>query len=210
MRGFSFKGIELKPWQQNDKFTIEFDEILRKDVQAAIKDVFDSKNHRISTNDLLSALAIKKLVKTQRESLKESVELTIPIDVRRQVKEYGRRFFGNGLMLHKIKFRKDDIENLQTEEIAVQIRKSMPSVTSQSYVEYLVCLEDIISEGKMERFKPFDPENGYLVTNISRLPVDRLDFGTGRPELIFPLTIEKNAAAILTREKNFILRYAYL
>jgi hypothetical protein len=36
-----------------------------------------------------------------------------------------------------------------------------------------------------------------------------LNFGTGPPALIFPLTIEKNAAAILAKEENFILRYAY-
>jgi hypothetical protein len=98
---------------------------------------------------------------------------------------------------------------LPADELAVQIREFMPSVSTQSYTDYFTRLEKIIDEGEADKLKPFDPASGYLVTNISRLPVDRLDFGTGPPDLIFPLTIEKNAAAVLARDENFILRFAY-
>jgi hypothetical protein len=152
---------------------------------------------------------LKKLVGTKKEFKDESFELTIPIDVRRQVKEYGRRFFGNGIMLHTMRLKKSDLENLAVEDIAVQIRKSMPAVSKQSYIEYLKKLEEIISEGKTEKLRPFDPTSGCLVTNISRIPVDKLDFGIGPPDLIFPLTIEKNAAAVLAKDENFILRFVY-
>lgn len=206
---FSFKGMDLNSLQQSSQFTIAVDEVLRRNVQSLIREVADSKTFRISTNDVLSAMAVKKLVGAQKEFSEEFIELTISIDVRRQVKEYGRRFFGNGIMLHKIRLKKNDIKNLPAEEIAVQIRKSMPSVSKQSYRDYLSQLEKILSEGKTEKFRPFDPESGCLVTNISRLPVDKLNFGTGPPDLIFPLTIEKNAAAVLSKDENFILRFAY-
>ena len=209
LKNFSFKGIDLNPSQQNSQYTIAVDEISRRDVQSLIREVSESKNFQISTNDVLSAMAVKKLVGAQKEFEGEFVELTIPIDVRRQVKEYGRRFFGNGIMLNKMRLKKENIENLPTEEIAVQIRKSMPSVSKQSYVDYLTMLEEIISERKTEKFRPFDPASGFLVTNISRLPVDKLNFGTGPPDLIFPLTIEKNAAAVLAKDENFILRFAF-
>lgn len=209
LRNFSFKGVELESLRQNDKFTVESDEILQKDVHSIIREVSYSKNHRISTNDVLSAFAVKKLVGAQREFSGEYIELTIPIDVRRHVKEYGLRFFGNGIMLHTMKLKKNDIENLHTKEIALQIRKSMPSVSKHSYINYLTQLEDLISERKLEKFRPFDPRYGCLVTNISRLPVHKLNFGTGGPELIFPLTIEKNSTTILAKEENFILRFAY-
>lgn len=209
LKKFSFKGLDLNSLQQSSQFTIAVDEILRKDVQSLIREVTESKNFRISTNDVLSAMAVKKLSGVQKEFEGKFVELTIPIDVRRQVKEYGQRFFGNGIILHKMRLKKDDIENLPAEEIAVQIRKSMPSVSKQSYVDYLTMLEEIISEGKTEKFRPFDPASGFLVTNISRLPVDKLNFGAGSPDLIFPLTIEKNAAAVLAKDENFILRFAF-
>ncbi|UCE42648.1 MAG: hypothetical protein JSV17_06750 [Candidatus Aminicenantes bacterium] len=209
LKNFSYKGINLNPVQQSSQFAIAVDKISRRDVQSMIREVFVSKNFRISTNDVLSAMAIKKLVGIQKGLADEFAELTIPIDVRRRVKEYGRGFFGNGIMLHKMKLKKVDIDNLPVDELAIQIRKSMPSLSNQSYTNYLSQLEDIISEGKTEKFRPFDPASGYLVTNISRLPVDKMNFGTGPPDLIFPLTIEKNAAAVLAKDENFILRFAY-
>lgn len=108
-----------------------------------------------------------------------------------------------------MQLKKDDVEKLLLEDIAIQIRQLMPSVSKKSYVEYLAHLEGIISEGRSEKFKPFDPRSGCLVTNISRLPLEKLDFGTGRPELVLPLTIEKNSTAIMAKEENFILRFVY-
>ena len=145
----------------------------------------------------------------QSEFFGEKVNLTIPIDVRRQIKEYGQRFFGNGIILYTIKLKKKYIENSRIKEIAIKIRKSMPSVSKKTYIYYLTELEEIISEGKMDKFKPFDPRYGCLVTNISRIHVDKLNFGTGGLELIFPLIIEKNSTGILAKKENFILRFAY-
>jgi hypothetical protein len=85
----------------------------------------------------------------------------------------------------------------------------MPAVSKQSYTDYLSQLGEILPEGEAEKRRPFDPASGCLVTNISRLPVDKLDFGTGPPDLIFPLTIEKNAAAVMAKDENFILRFAF-
>jgi len=83
------------------------------------------------------------------------------------------------------------------------------NLSNQSYLDYLTQLEELIYAGNTEKFRPFDPASGCLVTNISRLPVDKLNFGTGSPDLIFPLTIEKNAAAVLAKEENFVLRFAF-
>jgi hypothetical protein len=209
LKNFSFEGVEWKHRQQDTQFTRGVDNVLRKDVNLLIRKVSESKNFRISTNDVLSAMAVKKLVLAKKEFESEFIELTIPIDVRRQVKEYGRRFFGNGIMLHRMKLKKADIDNSPPDELAVQIRKSMPAVSKQSYMDYLSHLEKILSGWEAEKIRPFDPESGCLVTNISRLPVDKLDFGTGSPDLIFPLTIEKNAAAVMAKDENFILRFAF-
>ena len=209
LKDFTFKGVELKPLLQDNTFTIEIEEILRKEVQSIIDEVSSSKKLQISINDVLSAVAIKKVVGIQSKFFGEKVNLTIPIDVRRQIKEYGQRFFGNGIMLHTIKLEKEYVETSSIRKIAMNIRKSMPSVSKESYNYYLTELEEILSEGKMDKFRPFDPRYGCLVTNISRIPVDKLNFGTGVPELVFPLTIEKNSTGILAKKENFILRFAY-
>jgi hypothetical protein len=209
LRDFAFTGVELKPVHLNDKFTVEFDEILRDDVQFIIKEAASCDNFRISTNDVLSALAIKKIVGRQPDFWGEDVNLTMPIDVRRQVKEYGRRFFGNGIILHTVKLNGKRLENSSAKNIAITIRKSMPSVSKETYLNYLIELEEIMAAGEMDKFKPFDPRCGGLVTNLSKLPSDKLDFGSGGPELIVPLTIEKNSTGILAKKQDYVLRFAY-
>lgn len=209
LRSFSSKQIEREPVQQDSQFSLEVERVPRKDVNLWIRKVLESKNFRISSNDILTATALKKLTGAQKEFKDEFIELTIPIDVRRKVKEYGRRFFGNGIMLHSMRLKRSDIEDLPVEDIAIEIRKSMPSISKQSYTAYLAKLEEIISEGETEKLRPFDPKSGFLVTNISRLPIEKLDFGTGPPDLIFPLTLEKNTAAVMAEDESFVLRFVY-
>jgi hypothetical protein len=209
LRDFSFQGVALKPLAQDGKFTIECDEVLRQDVQSIIQEAASSAGLRISTNDVLSALAMKKLVEARPDFWAEDVRLTMPIDVRGKVKEYGRGFFGNGIMFHTVRFNKEQLENSPIREIAIEIRKSMPPLSKENYVDFLRRLEDFLSAGRLDEFRPYDPERGCLVTNLSKLPADKLDFGTGSPKLALPLTIEKNGAAILAKDENFMLRLAY-
>jgi len=209
LKEFSFQGVHLGPLPQGDTFAVEGETIPRKDVQSVIREAVSSGGLRISTNDVLSALAIKKLAGRRSEGWGEKVGLTIPIDVRRQVGEYGQRFFGNSIMLHTLQLKKADLERSPARDIAVEIRRSMPTVSKETYIDYLTGLEKILAEGRLDKFKPFDPGSGCLVTNLSRLPVDKLNFGTGSPELILPLTAERNSAGILAKDENYVLRYAY-
>jgi hypothetical protein len=209
LKDFSFSGLELKPAPQDERLTVERVHILRKDVKSLIRDVAASHHLQISTNDVLAATAVKKLVGRPASFFGNKVGVTIPIDVRQYVKEYGPRFFGNGIMLHTTQLRRCDVENSEISEIAIQIRKSMPVVTTESYLKYLTELEEIVSQRNTNKLRVFEPEHGCLVTNLSKLPSDKLDFGTGLPELILPLTAEKNSTAILAKKENYVLRYAY-
>ncbi len=209
LKEFSLRGVDLPPLPQGGRITLECEMIPRDDVQSVIREAASSADLRISTNDVLAALALKKLVGKDGKVWGEKVALTIPIDVRRQIGEYGRGFFGNSIMLHTFPLKKAHIEHSAVRDIAAEIRRSMPKVSKETYIEYLTGLEKILAEGQWDKFKPFDPSSGCLVTNLSRLPVDKLDFGTGPPELILPLTVERNSAGILADELSFILRFAY-
>lgn len=209
LKPFSFRGEKLEPDILKENLTMASDEVPRQEVQALIREAASSHKRRISSNDVLTAMMVKKLAGIQGGLWGENVRLAIPIDVRRQIKEYGARFFGNGIMLHNVLVEKKRIENSPIGEIAAEIRGSMPAVTRENFVEFLGGLERMISERNWEEFRPFDVKQGCLVTNLSRLPAERLDFGTGCPQSIVPLTIEESSAAILARKENFVLRYAH-
>ncbi len=104
---------------------------------------------------------------------------------------------------------KNDLEKLTINEIAIEIRKSMPDITNESYLEYLLSIETIIARKQSNKLNVYDPRSGCLVTNLSMLPANKLNFGSGDPDFIFMLTIEKNSAAILSNRDNYILRLAY-
>jgi len=209
LKEFQFNEADLKPLQNQEQLTIKFEEISTTTVKKMIRDVASNLKQQVSTNDILSAIIVQKLVTNERDFFGDHFQLTIPIDVRRYVKEYGAKFFGNGIMLDVVNFKTKDIDKLNIQDIAITIRESMPAITKEIFIQFLDSLEAIIAERQYHKLRPFDPQRGCLVTNLSKLPANKLNFGTGNPDFIFPLTIEKNSAAILSNKDNFILRLAY-
>ena len=205
---FRFNGIPL-PAPQHDDDTVESDEIPIGEVQSIIKGLRDQSDERISTNDVLSAMVLRKIIGSRRETWGDQIHLNIPIDVRHWIPEYGRRFVGNALQLHTLSLDTNIIMDTPIPKIAHSIRASMPTITRESYTTYLTELEEVIGRQHPDAFRPFDPEAGYLVTNLTRMPTNRLDFGSGPPTLIFPLTTGRHAAALMRKDDRYILRVAY-
>ena len=209
LKEFNLPDLKFEKYEKAKDVTVEDESIAKSDIRKLIREIDEATSRKVSTNDVLSAMVIKKLVSLQNDKVNKDYLLTMPVDVRRIVKEYGSKFFGNGLMFHETKFNRNDILKLDISKLALQIRQGMPELSTEFYKNYLHNLENIISEYKTDLLKPYDPETGCLVTNLTRLPAKRLNFGSGNPDLIFPLTIGKNAVSILSDEKNFILRLVY-
>jgi NRPS condensation-like uncharacterized protein len=209
LRHFQLKDIPVAPFREQGSLRIQFEKVNRDSVHARVKAIAADSGHSVSTNDVLSAMILKKSAERQKELFGETVQLTIPVDVRRKIKEYGPKFFGNSLQFNLISFRKTDIMQMDSQKIAVRIRQAMPAVSKKDYLDYLAAIEEMISKKQTEKLRPYDPDRGCLVTNLSKMPVNRLNFGSGNPDLVFPLTIAKNSAAILADPNNFILRLAY-
>lgn len=209
LKKFHFSETDLAPIKESGNLSIGMEEISKNTVYKMIEDTAAHYDQKVSTNDILSAMVVKNLAAAQKDRFGENLQLTIPIDVRRQVKEFGARFFGNGIMFNVTNFKTKDVEKLSIPEIAMQIRSSMPVVTKEIFIKFLENLEVIIAEKQFEKLRPFDPDRGCLVTNLSKLPAHRLNFGTGNPDSIFTLTIEKNSAGIMSDKENFILRVVY-
>ena len=209
LKDFRFSAGELPPAPQIEKITLEFFKIHRQEVRTWIKQIGPEFDQSVSPNDILCALALKKMVLSHKKDGGNTFQLTIPMDVRREIKEYGTKYFGNGLMFNTINFNTKTIENSSAGFLAAEIRKAMPGLSRESYLTYLKEIEIQITKKQFQNLRPYDPEQGCLITNLSRMPANKLDFGTGLPDLIFPLTVEKNSAAILADQENYTLRFAY-
>ena len=209
LKEFRFNESVAKSSPEKGAFTIEVEKISKKAIRAIIKNVASELNQRISTNDILSAMVVKKTLEIEKENFGNDFQLTIPIDIRRQIKEYGLKFFGNGIMVNEINFKSEDIIRWDVNNIAMGIRNSMPVITKELFVQFLADIETMITEGQTNKLRPYDPERGCLVTNLSKLPANKLNFGNGDPDFIFTLTVARNSAIILADQDNFILRFVY-
>jgi hypothetical protein len=186
---------------------VESLEVPKADIQALVREA-SASGLRLSSNDILSAMVVKRLAEVRGRTAEAVSRLTIPIDVRGRVPELGRKFFGNGIMLHTM-----DLDGppggADVKDLAARVRGAMPRVSRDVYRTYLAGLERMIAEERWEEFRPFDPDKGCLITNLSKLPSDKLDLGAGPPEAVVPLTVERNSAAILARGDNYVLRIGY-
>jgi hypothetical protein len=209
LKDFRFEEQGLEPSKPTGKLSVTFELVSRAAIRNTIKEISSRFNQTVSTNDILSAMVVRNILNVQKDFRGEEFQLTIPIDVRRHIGEYGSRYFGNPLMFGVKNFKTDEIENSKTENIAIDIRKSLPVITRDSYLEYIEHIETLIRKKHSAALRPFDPEKGCLVTNLSQLHAGRLNFGTGSPDFIFPLTIEKNSVAIMADKNNFIIKSAY-
>jgi hypothetical protein len=151
-------------------------------------------------------MVVKRLAAVEDGQGGDEFQLTVPIDVRRGIQEVSPRYFGNGLMFGRIPFSRSAVRSASVDTIAVEIRKGMPAVSGENYIKYLEELEAIIRTRQTHRLRPYDPQAGCLVTNLSMMPTGRLDFGSGTPDYVLPLSIGKNSAAVLGDGDKFVFR----
>ena len=137
LKEFHFNETDLQPLQNNEKLTMEIEEIPKAEIYKMIKETAANFNQKVSTNNILSAMVVKKLAAVQKDYFQDDLQLTIPIDVRRQIKEYGAKFFGNGIMFKVVNFKTKDIEKLSIPELAMKIRGSMPDVNKEIFIDFL-------------------------------------------------------------------------
>lgn len=205
---FHFKAAPPDAISLESKVQVEYLEIGVTETRKQAKNISEKSGLRISTNDILSAKVVKFVLENGKKKKLENFRLSIPVDVRRGVPQLGQRFFGNGLILYNIPFEPKTVSQSSIEELAITIRKSFPVVNRQSYETYLRQVEEWIEVGQLELLRPYNPDNECLVTNLTRMPIARLDFGSGPPVTVEPLTRGRSGAAILLEKDKFVLRLA--
>lgn len=205
---FHFSAKPPEAISLESKVKVDYLELDETEIRNQAKSVSMSSGMRISTNDILSAKVVKFVLEKGKKKQLETFRLAIPVDVRRGVAELGQRFFGNGLILYNVPFDPKIISESSIEELAITIRKSFPIINRQNYENYLRKVDGWIETGQLDLLRPYDPDNECLVTNLTRMPISRLDFGSGPPITVEPLTRGRSGAAILLKDDKFVLRLA--
>ena len=154
---------------------------------------------RLSLNDVLSAEIWRRFTRMHQKS-GQRLSLACAFDYRRAHGNLSPFYFGNAV--RGASFEADYAEVLESEpyELALRVNRAVQAIDARSVQDSLECLESLRRQeglGAMERFQVADPDTGFLVTNLSRLPLLDLDFGTGTPTDFRILTPARHTAVVL-------------
>lgn len=192
---------------EDEELKLEYTQIPKKQIKQHIYKCKDTLQDSVSANDVLCAYVLKKFA--DLKIFKENIWLSMPIDIRKYFKAYGPKYFGNALLFSHNSYSVAEINKLSVEKLATAIRKNTPPINDKSYLEFLNGLEQKIINNKFNALRPYDPLSGCLVTNLSKMPTARINFGSGKPAIVSTITKGKNSAAVLADDENYILRMMF-
>jgi len=154
---------------------------------------------RISINDVL-VIRLWKRFGVSWPAEDERRFLSLPIDFRRVHPEIDLRYFGNAVRGVVLEMSVSELESISISDAAARVNKAVRGIKADQALLSLSQLEALRrTQGAdaLKRLHVVHPSAGLLVTNLSRVPIQRLDFGLGAPLDYRILTPAPRAAAVL-------------
>ncbi|MGE5386368.1 MAG: acyltransferase [Betaproteobacteria bacterium] len=162
---------------------------------------------RLSRNDVLTAYLWKKYVPQWLGSqTAEDASFCLPFDVRRFSHWVSPRHFGNGICLAGAHLPYKRFSAASLGELAALVRATVDKVTE----DYARTAYDVFGATRereglaaMGEFHVSDQCSGILVTNLSRVPLESVDFGAGAPFSFATVADAPRAAIVLPAADGF-------
>jgi len=156
---------------------------------------------RLSFNDVIVATLWKKYMQEWSKTDEDHMTyISCPFDYRRLLKDFPKTYFGNAVALATTPLSYERLMKSSLGELSMLVRKNIGQV-NEEYIDAglnaLVCLREEFGVASFENVHVAHPENGLLVTNLSRLPVNQIEFGAGPPVKYEILTPANRGAVIL-------------
>ena len=160
----------------------------------------------LSKNDVITALLWKKYVpRWNREEGKTKAYVTCPFDFRRVKTGFPPNYFGCALCFAIASTDMDNLLHAPVEDLARHIRKSVSRIKNDFVLNSLSTLESLRQQdglAAMDKINLRHPKQGMIVTNLSRLPLRDIDFGSGPPADFLAFAEVFSSAAILPAENG--------
>jgi len=209
---FDNTGLSLS--RKKEGFTLENSKwstfnVTKDEIKKLVSISFENpKELGLSWHDLLSALIWQRTA-DKWDSSGDSLTLSSAFDFRRVSLQVNPRYFGNAIRACGVRVSKTEFEKSSLIDLAQKIRRSTGEVDNASINRCLECIDSLWRSGGEDftsRIHVADPDNGLLVTNLSRLPTRSLDFGTGAPEVVVPMTPAPRSAVITSIPDGYSVR----
>ncbi|MGE0526688.1 MAG: acyltransferase [Bdellovibrionales bacterium] len=189
---FSFEEVEAALARANSSLTIH-----KSDMPA-----------RLSVNDILSALILKRLADTEN-FFGDRARVAMAFDYRRVLPQLNSKYFGNAVRAAAFELPTAEIRGMETDILARQFRACTHSINVENSIESLKYLEKArIEQGLsyVQSLQVADDQCGLLITNLSRVPPALMDFGDGAPIQSVALTPAPRTAVITRQSQGYSVR----
>ncbi|MBN1895615.1 hypothetical protein JW906_14045 [bacterium] len=176
-----------------------------------LKSMVDEARQRLpdvllSENDLITASIWKKHLPgwTSAEGDTQT-HVTCPVDFRRILKSLPKNYFGCAVCFTTATASLDDLDQSSIEELALLVNRSVRKMNQDAVIRFLQAFNALrMQEGPaaFQKIHLKHPQNGLIVTNLTRMPVRDLDFGSGAPSDFLIFSEVPGGAAVLPAENG--------
>ena len=155
----------------------------------------------LTKNDVITALLWKKYIPMWNSDPGNPMTfLTCPFDFRRVMPGFPPNYFGCPLCFTAASVDLEHLEVSTVEDLAVLIRQSVKMIKNDFVSNSLSTLENFrLQNGltAMGKVHLRHPQQGMIITNLTRMPLKDIDFGCGPPAHFLAYVEVHSSAAIL-------------
>ncbi len=164
--------------------------------------------HQISCteNDVITAILWKKYLSLwNEEDVQHRAYVTCPFDFRRALPDFPKNYFGCAIVFATAEIGFKDLVTASVEDLSLLIRNSVSRMKPEYILNSMRALENLRRQkglSAMAELHLRHARHGMIVTNLTRMPIQDLDFGFGSPEKFITYAEITRSAAILPAEKG--------
>jgi hypothetical protein len=200
--GFSLMSEDCEPAQT----ARSCDEVLitHAALEARRELTVDAAGQLASVNAVLTALVVEWCVEAWHGS-RTALRLSCAHDVRRFLPEPAARYFGNCTGGISRELEQAELQRFSVGPISHALHAQLRQFGSAQALDFLACIQGLLEHGGMkalQRMRIWDPQQGLLVSNMTRMPLANLDFGAGAPVAAYPL-VARRCAMILAAPEGY-------
>jgi shikimate O-hydroxycinnamoyltransferase len=160
----------------------------------------------LSENDLITASVWKKYLPRWTSARGDTeTHVTCPVDFRRILKSLPKHYFGCAVCFTTATASLDDLHRCPVEDLALLVNRSVRKMNQDAVRRSLGTFDALRRQKGPAAFQKVHlkhPQSGLIVTNLTRMPVHDLDFGSGVPADFLIFSEAPGGAAILPSENG--------
>ncbi|NIM14971.1 MAG: hypothetical protein GTO45_23645 [Candidatus Aminicenantes bacterium] len=187
---------------------------LSKDtIRSILEDTKNEPGISLTDNDIITALLWQKYIPLwSKENRNQKTYVTCPVDIRRVLSGLPRNYFGCALSFGTAAINFNGLLEASIGELAILVRNSIRKVKNDYILRSFGTLESLRKQkglDAMEEIHLRHPHHGIIVTNLTRLPIRDLNFGSGAPLDFLSYVDVLAGAAVLPAENGVDIYVAH-